>query len=109
MEIKSTNIRLFISSYPLFSSFHSVLFTAFNEDEGIEMAWLGQYLSYGKNSTPVDPELKLLRDDRSLRSNLQGAISLSSFQVTHVLTSSCRGYQACPEILIQDVALGFWW
>jgi hypothetical protein len=71
------------------------------------MAWLSQYLSYGKTSAPSDPELKLLRDDRSLRSNLQGEIYFFTFQITHVLTSSYRGYQACPKILVQDVALGF--
>jgi hypothetical protein len=43
------------------------------------MAWLAQYLSYGKNSAPDDSELKLLRDDRSLRSSLQGEISSSGF------------------------------
>lgn len=42
------------------------------------MAWLGGYLGYGKQLPAGDSELKLLREDRALRSKVQGERSLFS-------------------------------
>jgi hypothetical protein len=36
------------------------------------MAWLAKYLSYGQVLAAGDSELKLLREDKSLRSKVQG-------------------------------------
>jgi len=46
--------------------------------QGINMAWLGGYLGYGNKSAAGNSELKLLREDRALRSKVQGERSLFS-------------------------------
>lgn len=42
------------------------------ELQSINMAWLSGYLGYGNKSAAGDSELKLLREDRALRSKVQG-------------------------------------
>lgn len=73
------------------------------------MAWLGEYLGYGKKLAADNSELKLLREDKALRSKVQGERFIFSARTAHILISPCRGYQACSAILVQDVALGLWW
>lgn len=77
----------------------------------IKMAWFGLRSNGKEGSISHDPESKILRDDRALKSKLQGE-RYQHFPVwnVHLLTSSLnRGYQACSEILVQNVASKLRW
>lgn len=56
------------------------------------MAWLGEYLGYGKKLAADNSELKLLREDKALRSKVQGERFIFSARTAHILISPCRGY-----------------